>query len=119
MQTPLDEKVIKTWGFYRVLYEIDPTVKVKELVCEPGCKLSMQRHTDRKELWFFAQGTGYINTMDASGVVVRAGPYFPFDHAIIDYSEWHQLVNEGTEPIILIEIQFGRKCIEEDIERSL
>jgi len=113
------EHVDKTWGYYRVFYENGPETKVKELVCNPHSKLSLQRHFDRKELWFFMEGEGYINTLNSNGELVRMGPYKQFDTAFIDYEEWHQLVNEGDIPIKIVEIQYGRKCIEEDIERKV
>jgi mannose-6-phosphate isomerase-like protein (cupin superfamily) len=31
---------------------------------------------------------------------------------------WHQLTNPFDEPCKIIEIQYGIKCIEEDIERK-
>lgn len=113
------EHVDKTWGYYRVFYENGPETKVKELVCNPLSKLSLQRHFDRKELWFFMEGEGYINTLNSSDELVRMGPYKQFDIAFIDYGEWHQLVNEGSMPIKIVEIQYGRKCVEEDIERRV
>jgi mannose-6-phosphate isomerase-like protein (cupin superfamily) len=36
----------------------------------------------------------------------------------ISRNEWHQLVNEKDTPLKVIEIQFGEKCVEEDIERK-
>ena len=36
----------------------------------------------------------------------------------IGRTEWHQLVNNGNTPLKVIEIQFGEKCVEEDIERK-
>lgn len=107
----------KTWGYYKVVYENGQETKVKELVCNPHSKLSLQRHFDRKELWYFMEGEGYINTLNKDGTPVRMGPYKKHDIVNIDYEEWHQLVNERDEPIKLVEIQYGRNCIEEDIER--
>jgi mannose-6-phosphate isomerase-like protein (cupin superfamily) len=36
----------------------------------------------------------------------------------INRNEWHQLVNNTSTPLKVIEIQFGEQCIEEDIERK-
>ena len=36
----------------------------------------------------------------------------------ISTNEWHQLANETSQPLKLIEIQYGDSCIEEDIERK-
>jgi len=108
----------KTWGHYRVVYENGVETKVKELVCNPHSKLSLQRHFDRKEFWYFMEGEGYIITINKEGDFVRKGPYKKHDNVFIDYEEWHQLVNEHDTPIKIIEIQYGRKCVEEDIERK-
>lgn len=115
-QTPRTDK---TWGYYKVLYENGPETKVKELVCDAHSKLSLQRHFDRKEFWYFMEGEGYINTLNKDGELVRMGPYKKYDSVFIDYEEWHQLVNEFDAPIKIIEIQYGRQCIEEDIERKI
>lgn len=107
----------KTWGNYTVLYENKNHTKVKELVCNPKSKLSMQRHFDRRELWYFMEGVGYVETI-VNGEKFRKGPFKQFDSIFIEYEEWHQLINEGNTPIKLIEIQYGRNCVEEDIERA-
>ena len=39
-------KTERPWGYYRVLHEV-PGTKVKELTVNPGCTLSMQRHSSR------------------------------------------------------------------------
>ena len=31
--------------------------------------------------------------------------------------EWHQLANETDKPLKIVEIQYGKNCVEEDIER--
>jgi mannose-6-phosphate isomerase-like protein (cupin superfamily) len=111
------EYVERAWGHYKIIYENGPETKVKELICNPHSKLSLQRHFNRKEFWFFMEGEGYINTLNNNGEIVRMGPYKKFDSVFIDYEEWHQLINEKDTPIKIVEIQYGRTCIEEDIER--
>ena len=32
-------------------------------------------------------------------------------------SEWHQLTNPFDKPCKIVEIQYGHRCVEEDIER--
>jgi len=112
-------KTDKTWGHYKVVYENGSETKVKELVCNPHSKLSLQRHFHRKEFWYFMEGEGYINTLDKDNNLVIKGNYSKGDHAFIDYEEWHQLVNNSDLPIKLVEIQYGRNCIEDDIERKV
>ena len=41
----------------------------------------------------------------------------PHSTYIVDKDVWHQATNVGTEPVHVIEIQYGEKCEESDIER--
>ena len=104
-------KTIRPWGYYRVLHEIDNKVKVKELTVDPGKSLSMQRHQYRTELWFVAEGEAGNNWDHGSSKIK------PFKTEIINAGEWHQLHNPTDKPLKIIEIQYGERCEEEDIER--
>jgi len=84
-------RTTRAWGFYRVLHEVGPNTKLKELTVAPKTCLSMQRHDHRAEFWFVAEGKAA--------------------------DQWHMLCNETDQPLKLIEIQFGENCVEEDIER--
>lgn len=110
-------KTERQWGYYRVLHENGSQVKLKELIVEPGKRLSMQRHSDRAEHWFVAEGTATVYTINRKSDAELLGVYDKFDHVHIKRTEWHQLANEGTEPLKMIEIQYGERCVEEDIER--
>jgi len=111
-------KTERQWGYYRVLHEDGPYVKVKELTVDPGKSLSMQRHKHRFEHWFVTEGTATINTLDADDNTVMKIFVMKNMQTYINREEWHQLVNKGNGPLKVIEIQFGEKCIEEDIERK-
>jgi cytidyltransferase-like protein len=111
-------KTKRTWGYYRVLHEQGHDVKVKELTVEPGSCLSMQRHKDRSEHWFVAEGIATVYTLDRSTDVELRGHYNKFDSLHISKTEWHQLCNETDDPLKIIEIQYGDNCIEDDIERK-
>ena len=110
-------KTLRTWGYYRVLHEQDQQVKVKELVVEPGQRLSMQRHTDRAEHWFVSEGQATVYSLDRSTDMDLLGTYDQFDHIHISREQWHQLCNETDQPLKVVEIQYGPRCVEEDIER--
>jgi cytidyltransferase-like protein len=110
-------KTERQWGYYRVLHENGLQVKLKELTVEPGKQLSMQRHSDRAEHWFVAEGVATVYTINKKTDAELLGVYNKFDHVHIKRTEWHQLANEGTEPLKMIEIQYGERCVEEDIER--
>ena len=111
-------KTERQWGYYRVLHEDSPHVKLKELTVDPGKKLSMQRHQFRNEHWFVTEGTAIVNTLDEDGNVKMRNFVMKNMQIYINKNEWHQLVNEKDTPLKVIEIQFGEKCVEEDIERK-
>lgn len=105
-------KTYRDWGYYRVLHENGKTVKLKELMVEPGKQLSMQRHSKRAEFWFVSEGIALLKTLDDAII------YRQFDTIHIPSGSWHQLINATDEPLKIIEIQYGNECIEEDIERK-
>lgn len=111
-------KTLRNWGYYRVLHENNPQVKVKELTVEPGQSLSMQRHSERAEHWFVAEGVARVYTVNRSTDFELLGEYKQFDHIHIQRTQWHQLQNASNQPLKIIEIQYGDSCIEEDIERK-
>ena len=100
-------KTERPWGYYRVIYE-SPNTKVKELTVNPKQSLSMQRHQDRSEYWHIVEGECMVN-----------GQYLKqHDHYHISQMQWHQLTNPYQAPCKIVEIQYGKQCIEEDIERK-
>ena len=111
-------KTERKWGYYRVLHENGLEVKVKELTVEPRKSLSMQRHNNRLELWFVAQGTATVYTINSSSDEELDGVYKKFQNIHIATNQWHRLANETDKPLKIIEIQYGEECIEEDIERK-
>jgi cytidyltransferase-like protein len=107
-------KTERQWGHYRVLHET-PTVKVKELVVEPGKSLSMQKHFLRNEHWHISEGVATIT--QESSHSARKYQLEAQKSLEIPVGTWHQLSNEQETELKIIEIQYGEKCIEEDIER--
>lgn len=104
-------KTERQWGYYRVLHEA-PGMKVKELTVNPGKSLSMQRHFKRNEYWVVEEG--------ACNVVLEDKIISLSTHKTIDIpvNNWHQLINPFDKPCRIVEIQYGKDCIEEDIERK-
>lgn len=103
-------KTLRPWGYYRVLHEVAGT-KVKELTVEPGQELSMQRHRQRAEYWMVTEGECKVEKEYGSLFLRR------HETIHIPVGEWHQLSNPFKQPCKLVEVQFGSKCAEEDIER--
>jgi cytidyltransferase-like protein len=105
-------KVVRPWGYYRVLHNPSKSVKVKELTVDPGKRLSMQRHEHRAEFWFVAEGTATVKWDDHGHTTTKV-----YQTEKIHRHEWHQLVNETDKPLKIVEIQYGDNCDESDIER--
>jgi len=113
------DKMIRSWGEWEVLHSLG-TTKVKKLTVNSRCELSFQRHFYRNELWYVHHGSGivYINFSDDP----KDGPNEEWKlnvgtNILIPVKTWHQLINLGKESLVIIEIQYGEKCAEEDIER--
>ena len=112
-------KTSRAWGYYRVLHEVGANTKLKELTVMPKTCLSMQRHDQRQEFWFVAEGTATVYTLDERSTDRDVKCYLDVHaHTFIECREWHQLCNETDQPLKLIEIQYGSNCVEEDIERQ-
>ena len=108
--------VSRRWGHYKVLHE-GPDYVVKELVINPGCGISYQRHENRSEFWYVRKGV----------VSIKYAPvYAPRSYTVVSrctgdsftvpIGSWHQAYNDGTEPVHMVECQAGI-CDEDDIER--
>lgn len=110
------EKTLRSWGVWSVLEKYE-NVKVKELSVDPGCALSMQRHQSRQEFWFVAEGTATVNRITAK-TEIDSETITQFHYTWIRLNEWHQLENKTKDPLKVVEIQWGERCEEDDIERK-
>lgn len=107
-------KFKRPWGWYRVLDD-KPGYKVKELVIEPGKRLSMQRHFNRSEHWYVLKGKCDIET-DYKGSIMTVTKNVNETY-VIEKEVWHQGQNNYDEYCHILEVQYGTECIETDIER--
>jgi D-beta-D-heptose 7-phosphate kinase/D-beta-D-heptose 1-phosphate adenosyltransferase len=107
------DTVERSWGYWRVL-DNKQTVKVKELVIYPGATLSDQRHSFRSEHWYIIKGECCID-VDLAGV--NTVTLTENKTMIIPTNTWHRAYNVTDVPCHVIEIQYGKECTEEDIER--
>lgn len=110
-------KTDRPWGYYRVLHEV-PGMKVKELTVNPGQSLSMQKHQHRAEYWIVSSGQAVVNSMMPGGYSLPSTVLLTHEQFKVPVNEWHQLTNPHTEPVKIVEIQYGEQCVEEDIERK-
>jgi mannose-1-phosphate guanylyltransferase/mannose-6-phosphate isomerase len=106
-----NEYTIRSWGKWRVVEEW-PGVKVKEVIVNSHSTLSYQKHKHRAEFWVVQSGTGTFVKGDRHHLVKTGNTM------LVMKNEWHQIVNGNTEPMVIIETQFGEKVLEEDIERK-
>lgn len=104
-------KTDRPWGYYRVLHEV-PGMKVKELTVNPGCSLSMQRHSHRAEYWIISEGVAKVEKEYVDVLL------YPHETISIGVGQWHQLSNPYGTPLKVVEIQYGTACDEQDIERQ-
>jgi len=109
-------KTVRNWGWYRVLDD-KPGYKVKELVIEPGKSLSMQKHFLRSEHWYVLKGECVLNT-EYKGRPETVTLRSLTSGYIIEKEVWHRAENLTSETCHILEVQYGEKCIEEDIERK-
>ncbi len=105
-------KTIRSWGYYRVLHDVSGA-KVKELTVNPGKSLSLQRHQHRSEYWLVTQGRCCV--YDGNLIEEQLSRH---DTVEVLPNHWHQLTNPYEEPCRIVELQYGARCSEEDIERK-
>lgn len=105
-------KTIRSWGYYRVLHDVSGT-KVKELTIDPGKSLSLQRHEHRTEFWLVTEGKCRVTSGDK-----LAEELCRQDTIEVPEGAWHQLSNPFAEPCRIVELQYGARCSESDIERK-
>lgn len=114
----VNAKTDRPWGHYKILYR-DDGVKVKEIVINPGKSLSYQKHNLRSELWLVTKGDVANNIEHPEDPrLIHQQVLHKHEFTNIEPNTWHQLNNPSTEDVKLVEIQYGEKCTEEDIERK-
>jgi len=98
------------WGSFEVLSEA-PDHKVKRIVVEPGGCLSLQLHHRRSEHWFVVAGCG-VAIVDGKEKSLHVGSSLD-----IPRKSKHRAQNSSDENLIIIEVQTGEYCGDDDIER--
>lgn len=102
--------VERPWGRYTVM-QTGPGYKVKQVVVDPGQRLSLQLHHHRAEHWVVVQGEARV-TIGQKVRVVGAN-----ESLYVPVQTPHRLENPGPEPLCLIEVQTGGYLEEDDIVR--
>jgi mannose-1-phosphate guanylyltransferase/mannose-6-phosphate isomerase len=106
----LHRKVHRPWGWYDSIDE-GGRFKVKRIQVKPGASLSLQKHHHRAEHWIVVTGTAEITNGDKILTLTEnQSTYIPL-------GEVHRLVNPGSIPLEIIEVQSGSYLGEDDIVR--
>jgi len=108
--------VKRKWGYYLTLISREH-FKVKLLWFRSGDNCSMQRHKYRNEVWCFLYGLGAmlrsVNGKSGSIEMKHVGGGHCSD---VPVDTWHQY--RAYRNTLVLEIQYGEKCAEDDIERK-
>lgn len=106
----IGERETRPWGSWEILDEGDG-YKVKRIVVQPGQRLSYQTHEHRAELWNVASGR-------ATCVVDGADVFADLGQSIrVEVGQPHRISNMDHQPLVIIEVQLGAYCGEDDICR--
>ena len=106
----------RVWGDFYNLF-LDENIKVKELILYPKKGMSFQKHRYRNEIWFISKGACIVNHSKTNEVNKKEHKLNREDIFFVKKKEWQQIVNPYDEICKIIEIQYGEKVDEEDIER--
>jgi len=106
----------RVWGKFFNLYT-SSGLKLKELIVNPQSGMSFQRHFFRNEIWFISQGSCKVNYSIQDPDSYKEIHLKTEEVFHVPKESWHQIFNPFEEPCYIIEIQFGEKTSEDDIER--
>src|SRR6188472_1450519 len=90
----------RPWGSWHVI-DVAEGYKIKRIHVNPGARLSLQSHEHRSEHWVVIQGQA-ICEVDGVQSLVRAE-----ESIDVPKGAKHRLGNEGTEELIIVEVQLG------------
>ena len=100
----------RPWGHYENLFERDDH-KIKELVVNPGERLSLQKHQRRAEHWTVVSGEALV-TVGENEILLKPGQSVDVPRGAV-----HRIMNPGEIPAVLVEVQMGDYFGEDDIIR--
>ena len=106
----------RSWGMFHTL-QTKSNSKVKELVIAPNQGMSFQRHLHRSEVWFILEGACKVyfqlnEDKEIQLISLSSGDLFE-----VPVLAKHQIINDSNDNCIIIEIQYGERVDELDIER--
>jgi len=109
-EASLHPTVYRPWGSFRGI-DLGERFQVKQIVVNPGARLSLQMHHHRAEHWIVVEGTARVTSGQESFLLHENQSTF------IPLGTVHRLENPGKLPLRLIEVQSGPYLGEDDIVR--
>jgi mannose-6-phosphate isomerase-like protein (cupin superfamily) len=106
----IKEHYEKPWGGYRNIAD-DDEYRVKMLVVNPDECTSLQSHKHRNEVWVIAKGVATV-TYGEQVFDMKVGDTVK----IIDKIQ-HRISNNTLEPLVIVELWYGKELSEDDITR--
>ncbi len=104
------DRTLRPWGWYETV-SAQAGFKIKRIGVAPGQQISLQKHHHRAEHWVVVQGRAHVTRDD------QAFDLGPGQHCDIALGQVHRLANQTTEPLEIVEVQFGDDLREDDIVR--
>ena len=106
----------RIWGSFYNFYD-SKEVKVKELIVSPRKGMSFQKHKHRNEIWLVTKGSCEVIYAIEDPNKKEKITLNKFDKFFVNEGNWHQITNPYEEECHIIEIQYGKLVVENDIER--
>jgi mannose-1-phosphate guanylyltransferase/mannose-6-phosphate isomerase len=103
-------RVFRPWGWYKSINE-GSRFQVKEILVNPGHRLSYQMHHHRAEHWIVVSGTAKVARGNETFYITEVQSTY------IPHNTRHSLENPGKIPLRMIEVQSGAYVGEDDIVR--
>ncbi len=100
----------RPWGHYQNLLERDDH-KIKELIVDPGERLSLQKHQRRAEHWTVVAGEALV-TVGENDILLKPGQSVDIPKGTV-----HRIMNPGDIQLVIVEVQMGDYFGEDDIIR--
>jgi glycosyltransferase involved in cell wall biosynthesis/mannose-6-phosphate isomerase-like protein (cupin superfamily) len=105
-----DRENYRPWGHYENLLDRNDH-KIKELVVNPGERLSLQKHQRRAEHWTVVSGEALV-TLGEKEIPLKPGQSVDISKGTV-----HRIMNPGEVPLVIVEVQMGDYFEEDDIIR--
>jgi len=119
-----DHIMLRRWGLWKVLEKgtllNGNEFKVKLLHIKPGKSISRQYHEHRDEYWTILQGRATCamgEDENKPGQEYVTFNMFEGDTEVVPKKFVHKITNNEDYTLIILELQMGKECNEEDITR--